>query len=185
LIKYSAFIILILIVGCQGTSQPNEALGTWNYCTRDGNYEEWIITRDFLLIISTKPKKFFLFQNEINDSSLVISTIKGEINLPMPKDTLITLVESKEKLILKSFFESEPLQLNRVEYDFEPIDWKNLESWKKKIHSEFKKRAVLVKCPDLRSDEEKNIPKIILDSRNILGEEVPMTPIQKNKSLNN
>ncbi|WP_127139151.1 hypothetical protein [Flagellimonas oceanensis] len=180
--KYSAFIILILLVGCQETSQSQEALGTWNYCTRDGNYEEWIITRDFLLIMSTKPKKFFLFQNEIKDGSLVISTIKGEINLPMPKDTLIILVESKKKMILKSVFESEPLQLNRVEYDFEPVDWENLEYWKSKVHSEFEKRAALEKCPDLRSDEEKIIPEIILDSRNILGEEVPMTPIQKSKN---
>ena len=170
-----SLLILILFIGCQNTFKSHEALGTWNYCTKDGNYEEYVITNEFLLIMSTARKKFFLFRNEIIDSSLVISTIPGEINLPMPTDTLVVVEKSADKVVLSSHFYSPPQrQLNKIDFDFAPIDWNSLKSWKGKIQSEFKKRAKLKKCPDLRSDEEKIIPELKMNLIGIFEEVEPI-----------
>ena len=169
-----SLLISFLILGCQETSESHAALGTWNYCTKDGNYEEFIITRDFLLVMSTRPKRFLLFKSEIIDSSIVISHLEGEVNLPTPTDTLIALENSMNTVVLKSIHSSKPIYLRRTEFEFSPIDWGSLPTWKDKVQSEFKKRAALHKCSDLRSDEEKKVLEINLEIPELLGEEVPM-----------
>jgi hypothetical protein len=171
-------LIFLIIVSCQKNANKHAALGTWNYCTKAGYYEECIITNEFVLIMSTKPKKFFLLRNNIIDDNLVLSTIKGEINLPINNDTLVTTVQTKNKVILSSYYSMTNLELYKSEFTYDPIDWTNLESWKGKIKSEFRKRAELEECPDLRTEDEKTIPKLNIDLDNELEEEAPM----KNKA---
>lgn len=163
-------LIFLIVVSCQKNDKTHEALGTWNYCTKAGHYEECIITKEFVLIQSTQPKKFFLFRNNIIDNNLVISTIKGEINLPINYDTLVTTEQTKTKVILSSYYSNTNLELHKNEFTYDPIDWTNLESWKGKIKSEFRKRAELEECPDLRTEEEKIIPKLNIDLDNKLKE---------------
>ncbi len=99
----------------------------------------------------------------------------GEVNLPIPTDTLVTLGKSDSTVVIKSNYSSEPMLLNKFEFDFDPIAWEGLESWKRKIRSEFKNRAELKECPDLIKDDGKiRIEMSIPDS--ILGEEKPVIP---------
>ena len=180
--KYlGTLLIFLIVVSCQKNDKTHAALGTWNYCTKAGHYEECIITKEFVLIQSTQPKKFFLLRNNIIDNNLVISTIKGEINLPINYDTLVTTAQTKTKVILSSYYSTTNLELHKYEFSYDPIDWTNLESWKGKIKSEFRKRAELEECPDLRTEEEKEIPELNMDIDLDLGKEEPMKtyPIQK------
>ncbi|PLB20689.1 MAG: hypothetical protein TRG1_257 [Flavobacteriaceae bacterium FS1-H7996/R] len=76
---------------------------------------------------------------------------------------MIVLSKTKDRIVLKSSYTWDKMELNKAEFDFDKIDSTNLDSWKKKTISEFKKRAELKNCPDLRTEEEKNIPTINLD----------------------
>ena len=53
--------------------------------------------------------------------------------------------------------------LNRAEFNYDPIDSTNLESWRKKTLSEFKKRAESANCSDLRTENEKEVSEINLE----------------------
>ena len=132
------------------------ALGTWRKCYKDGRYVEHKITEQYMLILtSTRPDEIIIFGNKVLDESLILYQLKNGTKILTNNDTLVTVKKSRNKVVLKSNYTWDYTELNRADFEFDEIDSTDLESWEKKVFSEFKKRAVLKNCPDLRTKSEK------------------------------
>lgn len=148
---------------CQ-TSCQEKIVGTWYKCNKDGSYNEYKITDHYLIMVSSKSDFVWIHRVKQIDNGIILSDFDSSVNRLMTNnDTLIILSKTKSKTILKSSLTWDKLELKKANFDFDKIDSTNLDSWKNKTISEFKKRAELINCPDLRTDEEKNIPTIDLD----------------------
>lgn len=166
-----------MILGCQKPDNEHVAIGTWNYCHKDGGYSEYKITNDYMLFMTSKSDEVWLYKNKILDGTLILSEFKNGLGLLINNDTLVTIEQSKNKVVLKSTYTWDNIELNKAEFDFDVIDSTNLDLWKNKTLSAFKKRAELVSCPDLRTEEEKIIPTLELDD--FEEEEIPITETEK------
>tara|TARA_R110002124_G_scaffold107405_2_gene259795 strand:- start:11081 stop:11578 length:498 start_codon:yes stop_codon:yes gene_type:complete len=155
--------VIFLVLGCQKANKKHIAIGTWNKCHKDGSYSEYKITDKYVINLTTGSDEVWLFQNKIADSTLILSKFKNGLGLLINNDTLVTISQSKSKIVLKSTYNWDKLELNKAEFDYDVIDSTNLKLWKSKTLSEFKKRAKLASCPDLRTEEEKVIPTLNLD----------------------
>tara|TARA_R110002049_G_scaffold307482_1_gene508068 strand:- start:53 stop:598 length:546 start_codon:yes stop_codon:yes gene_type:complete len=152
--------ISILFLGCQKTKNNFLTVGTWTICLKDGVYSEYKINENYILTMHEGSEEIWIFKNEINDSIMVLSNFKnGNSGLPY-NDTLRTLSYSKHKIIIRSNYTREKFELNKADFIIDDIDSTNLELWKSKTLSEFKKRSVMANCPDLRTDDEKVIPSL-------------------------
>ncbi|TJY36304.1 hypothetical protein [Pontimicrobium aquaticum] len=147
--------VLLLFFNCQNSKEEHVAIGTWNKCDKDGSYIEWKITNQYMLILTTRSNEIFLFKNNIINNNLVLSEFKNGTRLVGNNDTVVTVRRSKNKIILRSRFTGDYSELNKAEFDFEPIDSTNLELWRKNILSEFNRRASNVICTDTRNKDEK------------------------------
>jgi hypothetical protein len=168
--------VFFLLLGCQKSTNEHIAIGTWNRCNKDGSYWEYKITDQYMLMLTTSSNEIWLFKNKVIDSSLVLSKFKNGLGLLINNDTLVTVKQSKNKVVLKSTYTWDNIELNKAEFDFEKIDSSNLESWKNKTLMEFKKRAESVNCPDLRTESEKIVPPLDLDDLD--EEEIPIIEIE-------
>jgi len=176
--KYIRIIFIsFLVLSCQKTSKKHIAIGTWNNCYKDGTYVEYKITDEYLLILTTKSDEILLFKNKIADSTLILSKFKNGLGLPINNDTLVTISQSKNKIVLKSTYSWNEIELNKAEFDYDAIDSTNSKLWKNKTLSEFKKRAELASCPDSRTEKEKIIPTLNVDDTE--EKEIPITQIEK------
>ncbi|AXP81923.1 hypothetical protein CJ739_2858 [Mariniflexile rhizosphaerae] len=154
-----AFFLLIFQTSCQ-----KEIVGTWYKCNKDGSYYEYKITDQYTIMLSSKSDIIWIHKVKQIDNGIILSDFDSSVNrLMINNDTLIVLSKTKDRIVLKSSYTWDKMELNKAEFDFDKIDSTNLDSWKKKTISEFKKRAELKNCPDLRTEEEKNIPTINLD----------------------
>ena len=153
-------LLFFVLASCQIPNKEHLAIGTWNRCDKNGIYSEYKITENYLMNISTNSDDIWFYKINIFNNNLIVSEFENGQGLLINNDTLITTLHSKEKLTLKSTYTYEALELNKVEIDFEEIDSTNLKAWKNKTLSEFKKRAFLSKCVDLRTENEKRIPII-------------------------
>jgi len=160
---FRIIIIFLLAMSCQETDKKHIAIGTWNNCSNDGNYTEYKITDEYILSMSTESDEILLFRNKIVDSNLVVSKLKNGISLLRNYDTLITVKKSDDKVVLQSSYSLMNTKLNKANFEIKPIDSSNLKSWKQKTLAEFRKRAKIKKCPDLRTEEEKIITTLNLD----------------------
>jgi hypothetical protein len=172
-----ALFAIFILFGCQKSAKEHIAIGTWNRCNKDGSYWEYKITDQYWLMLMTETDHIWLFQNKIVDTIMVLSEFKNGLPIIINNDTLVTIVQSKNKVVLRSTYLWDNIELNKAEFDFDPIDSTNLESWKNKTLSEFKKRAELASCPDLRTEEEKMIP--LLELNELIEEEIPIIEIEK------
>ena len=160
--------ILFLLSGCHN-SHP--AIGTWSKCNKDGSYWEYKITDQSILILNTFNDEVWHYKVQIVDTSLLLSKFQNGPSLMFNNDTLVTIKQTEGKIVLKSTYTWDTYEFNKREFDFEPIDSTHLETWKAKVISDFKKRAELMSCPDLRTEEEKIIPLLELDDSE---EEIPI-----------
>ncbi|TYB70627.1 hypothetical protein [Bizionia algoritergicola] len=155
--------VLFFVFGCQKQNKTHIAIGTWNKCLKDGSYFEYKITDEYIMVLTTKSEEIILFRNKVTDKGLIMSEFKNGASLIINNDTLITVSESENKVILKSTYTYDTYEFNKAEFKIDKIDSLNLESWKNKTVSEFKKRAELASCLDLRTEEEKIIPTLNMD----------------------
>ncbi len=169
--------VLFLVFSCQKTNEKHIAIGTWNKCLNDGSYFEYKITDEYIMVLTTKSEEITLFRNKILDKTLIISEFKDGAELLINNDTLVTISKSKDKVVLKSTYTFDKYEFNKAEFKINEIDSINLESWKNKMLSEFKKRAEFRNCPDLRTDNEKALDTLELDME--IEEEIPINIIEK------
>ncbi len=176
--KTSKYLILLfLFIACQKPIKKHVAIGTWNRCNKDGSYIEYKITDQYMLLLNTtRADEIIIFRNKVLDNNLIISELKNGTKILMNNDTLVTVEESSNKIILMSTWGLDTYELNKIELDFEPIDSTDLEQWKSKALKKFKKRAKLANCPDLRTEKEKTIPTI--DLGNLDEEEISIIEIE-------
>ena len=177
--KYLQYLLILFVVlSCKPNSEKHVALGTWNRCNKDGSYIEYKITEQYMLILTShRPNEIIIFGNKVLDDKLISYQLKNGTKILQDNDTLVTLKKSSEKVILMSTWGYDKYELNKAEFDYDKIDSLNLESWKKKTLSEFKKRAEIKSCPDLRTEDEKKIPTLDLD--NLEEEEIEIIDIEK------
>ncbi|NRR93102.1 hypothetical protein HSX10_16115 [Winogradskyella undariae] len=178
--KYLKYLFLLFLVfGCQKTTEKHVAIGTWNRCNKDGSYIEYKITDQYMLILTTnRPNEIIIFGNKILDDKIISYQLKNGTKILTDNDTLVTIKESSKKVVLMSTWGFDKYELNKAEFNFDKIDSTNLEQWKDKALTEFKKRAESVACPDLRTEEEKIIiPTLDLDDS--LEEEIEIESFEK------
>ena len=166
--------IFFLFLGCQKTVNEHLAIGTWSRCFKDGVYSEYKIKDNYILNMFEGSEEIFIIKNEINDSIMILSNFElGNTRLPY-NDTLRTLSNSKYKVILRSNYTRDKIELNKADFVIEDIDSMNLELWKSKTLSEFRKRSEIANCPDLRTEDE----KIIYELKDTTFEEEIEIPIK-------
>ncbi|MFD0836709.1 hypothetical protein ACFQ0I_13100 [Mariniflexile aquimaris] len=167
-----ALFLLIYLTSCQ-----NKIIGTYYKCHKDGSYYEYKITDQYTIMLSNKSDIVWIHKVKQIDNGIIVSDFDSSANrLMINNDTLIVLSKTKDKIILKSSYTWDKMELNKADFDFDEIDSTNLDSWKNKTISEFKKRAELINCPDLRTKKEKNTPTIDLDD--FEEEEIPITEVK-------
>lgn len=166
--------ILFLFSGCQAFFSEHPAIGTWSRCNSDGSYWEYKITDQYLLMMRTLSNEVLLFKTKVNDTNLLLSEFKNGPGLMYSNDTLVTIEQSENRIVLKSTYTWETVELNKADFDLEPIDSLHLEAWKSKVFADFKKRAALMDCPDIRTEEEKILPVLKADDAE---EEIPIIEI--------
>ena len=155
--------ILFLLSCCQTHVSEHPAMGTWSNCTKDGSYWEYKITDQYMLMMRTPSNESLLFKTKVIDTSLLVSEFENGSGLMYRNDTLVTIEQSENRIVLKSTYSWETVELNKANFDIEPIDSLHLEAWKTKVLADFKKRAALVNCPDIRTEEEKKLPILKAD----------------------
>jgi hypothetical protein len=169
--------VILLLFGCQESNEKHVAIGTWNRCNKDGSYIEYKITDQYMMIlVTTRPDEIIIFGNKILGDDLISYQLKNGTKILQNNDTLVTFKQSSKKVVLMSTFGFDKYELNKAEFDYEEIDSTNLGLWKSKTLAEFKKRAELENCTDLRTEEEKVIPTLNLDD--IEEEEIPIIEIE-------
>ncbi|WP_308994031.1 hypothetical protein QLS71_015355 [Mariniflexile litorale] len=174
--KYFKIIFAFFLLICQ-TSCQKKIVGTWYKCNKDGSYDEYKIADHYTIMLSSKSDIVWIHKVKQIDNGIIVSDFESSVNRLMTNnDTLIVLSKTKNKIILKSSYTWAKMELNKADFDFDKIDSTNLDSWKNKTISEFKKRAELINCPDLRTEKEKNIPTIDLDD--FEEEEIPITEVK-------
>ncbi len=152
-----------MLSGCKMFVSQHPAMGTWNRCNSDGSYWEYKITDQYILITRTLSNEVLLFKTKVVDTSLLLSEFENGPGLMYTNDTLGIIEQSKNRIVLKSTYTWETVELNKADFDFEPIDSLHLETWKNKVLADFKKRATLMNCPDIRTEEEKRLPMLEAD----------------------
>ena len=93
-----------------------------------------------------------LYTNKIENNSLIITGIN--VSMVYDADTLSIIPKSENVILLKNRFAE--FELRKLDVEIDRVDSINLEFRKTKILREFQERVELSKCPDLRSEEEKN-----------------------------
>lgn len=171
--------ILFLLLGCQKNNEQQIVIGTWHKCLKDGSYVEYKITENYMLMLTTKSNKVFLFKNKISNNSLIVSEFKDGAQLFRNYDTLVIISKSKNKIILRSnYYPFEKNELNKAEFKIEEIDSSSLHFWKTKTFREFSKRAQIKNCPDIRNAKEKALDTIKFNQEEI--EEIPIIKMIEN-----
>lgn len=138
-------------------------MGTWSSCNRNGDYLEYKITSQYTVKLIKGSEEVWLYKTQVVDTNLVVSKFKNELAWVTSIDTIIIVEQSKDRMVLESMNTWGTLELNKADFDFEPIDSLHLEAWKTKVLADFKKRAALVNCPDIRTEEEKTLPMLEAD----------------------
>lgn len=150
--------LIIAVQGCQINKEVNPIVGTWNKCFRDGEYREYKIDNNYMLMLSKKNKELSYFKNKIENNTLIISGVNND-SFKQNTDTLLIISFSENSVILKSNFTKVKFDFNKMENSISDIDSTNLSHWKSQTMSDFQKRATLSKCMDIRTEKEKNKPK--------------------------
>ena len=175
--KYLKIIFAFFLIAFQTSCQRNIVHGTWYKCNKDGSYYEYKITDKYTIMLSNKSDIIWIHKIKDINNGIVISDFESSTNrLLTNNDTLIILSKTKNKIVFKSTYTKDKLELYKTEFDIDKIDSTNLDSWKKKTLSDFKKRTELANCPDLRTESEKKIPTLNLDD---IEEEIPITVKEK------
>ncbi|WP_299679245.1 hypothetical protein [uncultured Dokdonia sp.] len=161
--------VLFLLSGCQVFVSEHPAIGTWNSCNNNGDYLEYKITNRHTVKLIKGSDKVWFYRTQIEDTNLVVSKFKNELELFASNDTIVIVEQSKDKMILEDIDTRETLELSKADFDFELIDTLHLEAWKSEVLADFKKRAALIYCekklPMLKTDDsEEEIEIIEIDS---------------------
>jgi hypothetical protein len=171
----------ILILSCKKNDNSELLIGTWTKCNESGQYFEWKIDKNNILILGLLKDDIAIFENTILDNSLIMKGVNCE--LPNEVDTLVFVDKSKNKIILKTSWNNQIIELTRIENSIEKIDSTDIENWTKQTIFKFKERGEHFNCPDLRTEKEKMIPSLEIDIDSIMNVEEE-TIVQLNDSLN-
>ena len=150
--------LIITLQACQIKKEPNPIVGTWNKCFRDGEYREYKIDYDYMLMLSKKNNEISLFKNKIENNTLIISGVAND-SFEQNVDTLLMMSFTDSSVILKSNFTKVKFDFTKMENNIKDIDSTNLSHWKNQTMLDFQKRATLSNCTDIRTEKEKNKPK--------------------------
>lgn len=152
--KVYTILIIILNLSCTITETPNIAIGAWYQCLRNGEYQEFKISSDYIIQLSTESEdQIHFFNNCFQDSSLIISGIN--VSVPYGIDTLTIVPQSNNSIMLKNRYGG-GFELKRLKTEILDIDSTKIDVWKSSTLKAFKVRAGQMNCPDLRTKEEKN-----------------------------
>lgn len=173
-------LLTLLFAGCkkEKSDGSHQILGVWQQCQRDGEYIEYLIGKDHLIMLpESTENEFMIYSNKVMDNAIVITGIN--VKLLEGVDTLNVNHISESALILEH--EYGEIHLTRAG-TYHEVDSTDLETWKKTTLDAYKERLIVANCPDLRSDEEKNA-KIPLGEVVEEFEEILETPIIQNDSV--
>ena len=160
---FSLFTIIILFnIGCE-TSVDNRIIGNWNKCNQSGNYVEFEITENQLIILNSATDKILVFKNQISGNKMIISEYKNGTSLMINPDTIYFKFLNQNRVEFNNGFTIDNVEMKRSQVTLENIDSTNVEFWKNKTLNKFNKRAQDIDCKDLRTDDEKEILELKLD----------------------
>ena len=171
----------ILILSCQKNDNSDLLIGTWTKCNESGEYFEWKIDKNNILILGLIKDDIAIFENTLRDNSLIMKGINCE--LPNEIDTLVLISKSKNKITLKTSWINQIIELTRIENNIGKIDSTDIENWTKQTIFKFKERGEHFNCPDLRTKKDKMIPSLEIDLDSIINTEEE-TIEQLNDTLN-
>ncbi|MFT6136735.1 MAG: hypothetical protein ACJAZM_003241 [Cyclobacteriaceae bacterium] len=175
-------LLFAFLTACE-TRNENQLIGLWCRCQHDGTYKEFKIASNYTTTsVSNFPELDYddgisFYESYIQDSFLIVT--KGlNVDLMYEPETLNYKFDAANKVTLESQFG--PFQLTRITGDISNIDSTNFELWRNTYLTEFFERAELANCPDLRTEEEKQLP----DLGEIEDDFEPLTPIGDSINLN-
>lgn len=146
-------LIILLNLSCTITEEPNIIIGSWYKCLKNGEYQEFKFSNDYMIQLTTEfEDQISFFNNNVQDSSVIISGIN--VSVINGIDTLLIIPKSSNVIALRNRYGE--FELKRLEGDIPDIDSTNFDVWKSNALKDFNIRASQMNCPDLRTEEEKN-----------------------------
>ena len=143
----------ILILSCKKNDNSDLLIGTWNKCNKSGDYFEWKIDKNKVLMFGIINDDIAIFKNRITNNSMIIKGLN--IDLPNNIDTLVLISRAKNKITLQSNYNKQIIELRKIENMINEIDSIDFDKWKTKNILSFQKRADLFGCPEQRAEKEK------------------------------
>lgn len=173
---------ILLFLSCANSeNHSNTVMGTWTSCTRSGGYNEFKITEDYAVFMSSADGEMVLFKKKVKGNYLILSSWILENNPDLLGDSLVVKPQfesnGKLKLVVFNPGSIDTLLLNKKKLPIKQVDFTNFNVWRNETLSEFKKRAQNANCKDIRTEEEKSPLEIHFES--IEDDVVPI--IEKNK----
>lgn len=157
-----SILIFTFVIGCEIPNE-NQLIGSWCRCQHNGTYKEFKIASNYTTTsVSNFPELDFddgisFYESYINENLLIVT--RGlNVDLMYEPETLYVKFDAPDKIILESHFG--PFQLTRLNSNIPDIDSTNFELWRNTYLTEFLERAELANCPDLRTEEEKQLPDL-------------------------
>lgn len=150
--KIYVIFIIFLNLGCTVTEEPNIIIGSWYECLRNGEYQEFKFSDDYMIQLTTEHEdQISFFNNSIQDSSLIVSGIN--VSVINGIDTLLIIPKSSNVIALRNSYGE--FELKRLHVDIPNVDSTDINIWKINVMKGFRIRASQMNCPDLRTEEEK------------------------------
>ena len=169
------FVLSLVFISCQ-----NKLIGTWTMCSMDGKYYEYKITKNYIIVLMEKLERPLVFKIEkLKKNGVLISEFKDGDEYIFNNDKLTLIAEDKNRITVKSSRFDEQYQMFKADFLIKEIDSTNLNTWYKETIIQYKKRAKLKKCQDIRSEKEKQIDTI--DIKMLDESDVPTDFDIKNK----
>ena len=156
---FLTLVFLITLTSCFKKEDP-AIIGSWSLCLYDGRYKEFKITETYTTTtVSTFIENDWddgisFYKCRVEDSLLVVT---AGINV----DLLITpeVIEFKplyrDRMLIMSWGETS--ELTRLAHEIPEIDSTNFDVWRNEYLRAFLNRAENASCPDLRTEEEKQL----------------------------
>ena len=140
-------LVLILTLSCVKNNHSLQYFGTWSKCNSHGEYFEWQIGKDYVIMLGLFKNGTKIIQSKNDHNYIILHNVDYEPHI----DTFDLVSISENKLVLHRKFMNQIIELDRVDnYEYK-IDSTNLENWSKETLLNFQERAVSKKCPFIKS----------------------------------
>ncbi|MEM9339694.1 MAG: hypothetical protein AAGA66_13245 [Bacteroidota bacterium] len=154
--KIFLFFLIPLLIGCFAGKKPG-LTGSYYRCLRDGEYQETKISQNRIMFIGSDfPDNINIMYNQIQGTEMIVAGLN--FDLMFGTDTLNVLNVTDTLLTLSNRFGD--FELKRLNTEIPEIDSLNLEQTINELKTGFKKRSLIANCPDLRTEEERNLPDL-------------------------